>query len=196
MCLLLYTTYNTACKMLLYIDRWKNLRSRYNNTMTLLRKSRNASIAAEHRNNFGCRRKSGGMEIGRSKRPKHSNSWTHKFVCMAYTDQDKCCTSAEKNELMLAGLGEKKITLPDIDCSPEDFRKCITTAFPKLDASGGFEYLKCAPSTRKLEVIPFPVSNSPHRLKAWMGTANIYIRPIQRNLDLHKCEEFDDEVRP
>lgn len=165
--------------------------------MTMLREARNNSIAAEQRHNFSSRRRSAVIEVGKPKRVKFSNSWTHKFVCLAYTDQEKSCSSnAEKNELTLAGLGEKKITIPDIDCSPQEFRKCITTAFPKLNAGGGFEYLKCTPSTRKLEIIPFGISNSPRRLKAWIGTANIYIRPIQINLDLCTSEEFNNnEVR-
>ena len=85
--------------------------------------------------------------------------------------------------------------MPDVDCSPQEFRDCITNAFLKLSTGGGFEYLKCTPSTRRLEVIPFQITNSPPRLKAWIGTANIYIRPIQINLDLSTSEEFNNEVR-
>lgn len=97
----------------------------------------------------------------------------------------------------MAGLDEKKITVTDVDCSPQELREHITMAFPKLSAGGGFEYLKCAPSTWKLEVIPYAICNCAHRLRAWIGSAKIYIRPIQMNLDLSTSEEFDDsnEVR-
>ena len=57
------------------------------------------------------------------------------------------------------------------------------------------KHLKCTPSTRRLEVIPFQITNSPLRLKVRIGTANIYIRPIQINLDLSTSEEFNNEVR-
>ena len=92
----------------------------------------------------------------------------------------------------MAGLGEKKITITDVDCSAQELREHITMAFPKLSAGGGFEYLKCAPSTRKLEVIPFAIGNCACRLRAWIGNAKIYIRPMQINLDLSTSEEFDD----
>lgn len=97
----------------------------------------------------------------------------------------------------MAGLGEKKITVTDVDCSPQELREHITMAFPKLSAGGGFEYLKCAPSTRMLEVIPLAICNCARRLKACIGNAKVYIRPIQMNLDLSTSEEFDDssEVR-
>lgn len=89
------------------------------------------------------------------------------------------------------------MTIGDVDCSPKEFRDCITTAFPKLADGGGFEFLKCAPSTRKLEVIPFNICNSARRLRAWIGSAKVYIRPIQMDLDLTASEEFDgsNEVR-
>lgn len=176
--------------------RWRSIRNRYESTLSLLREARNGSIAAEHRHNFASRRRSSGMEHGKSKCPKLS-SWTHKFICLAYTDQEKPWSStAEKNELTLAGLGEKKISIPDIDCSSREFHDCITATFPKLGGGGGFEFLKCTPSTRKLEVIPYSISSCARRLKAWIGTANIYLRPIQMNLDLSASDEFgNDEVR-
>ena len=174
--------------------RWRSIRNRYESTMSLLREARSGSIAAEHRHNFASRRRF--TEQGKScKHPKLS-SWTHKFICLAYTNQEKPCSStAEKNELTLAGLGEKKITIPDIDCSSQEFQDSIIAAFPKLGAGGGYEFLKCTPSTRKLEVIPYAISSCARRLKAWIGTANIYLRPIQINLDLSTSNEFDnDEV--
>ena len=62
-----------------------------------------------------------------------------------------------KNKLTLAGLGEKNITIPDIDSSSQEFQECITMAFPKLGAREGYEFLKCTPSTHKLEVIPYSI---------------------------------------
>ena len=67
-------------------------------------------------------------------------------------------------------------------------------SFPKLRNAGGFEFLKCTPSTRCLELIPFKISNAPHRLKAWIGSAKIYIRPIQACLDLSPADDSSDEV--
>ena len=41
---------------------------------------------------------------------KKTSSWTHRFVCLAMCDQDGIpTTSSEKDRLICAGLGEKKI---------------------------------------------------------------------------------------
>jgi hypothetical protein len=82
-----------------------------------------------------------------------------------------------------AGLGEKKITIPG-DCGSELFRKAMVEAFPKLGGAGGFELLRCLANSRDLEVIPTRVAMNPHLLKRRVGNGRIYIRPIQRNLDL------------
>ena len=103
-------------------------------------------------------------------------------------------SSLRKNELVLAGLGERSVTISDVKCTPQEFQEALLTKFPKLRQGGGFELLKCAASTRQLELIPFKISNSPRLLKSWIGTARIYIRPIQLNLDLTPTEEVEEEV--
>lgn len=113
---------------------------------------------------------------------KGKTSWTHKFFCLAETDDDTL--PLKKNALILAGLREKQITIPDIDCCPTEFYEAIYSEFPKLREGGGIEFLKCTPSTRKLEIIPFTVSSSPRLLKTWIAAARVYIRPIQISLDL------------
>lgn len=45
-------------------------------------------------------------------------------------------------------IRRKEDNVTDVDCSPQELREHITMAFPKLSAGGGFEYLKCAPSTQ------------------------------------------------
>ena len=123
------------------------------------------------------------------------SSWTHKFFCLSETGDNKVpSTSLHKNDLILAGLGEKNITIDDIDCTPEEFKDAIMLEFPKLREGGGFELLKGAASTRKLEIIPFEISSSPRRLKSWIGTARIYLRPIQVDLDITPTEGVADEV--
>ena len=37
----------------------------------------------------------------------------------------------DREQLVSAGLGEKKITIPDIECSWEIFKELLATAFPK-----------------------------------------------------------------
>ena len=75
-----------------------------------------------------------------------------------------------------------------------EFNETLLQAFPKLQLAGGFEMLKCASSTRMLEVIPLTISSSARQLKAYIGTARIYIRPIQADLDLTPPEGIDDHI--
>ncbi len=57
-------------------------------------------------------------------------SWTHKFVCLASTAQAKVPSFAKKEELLLAGLWEKKVVIPDVDCSTQEFHDSILETFP------------------------------------------------------------------
>jgi len=53
-----------------------------------------------------------------------------------------------KNVLTLAGLGEKRVTIPNIDCDAKGFHNILLDEFLKLRQGGGVEFLKCAQSTR------------------------------------------------
>ena len=119
-----------------------------------LRKARsqfqNAAIATEHKELFGYRGKSG---RGKEKKSRPS-PWTKQFYCLAYCDQTRVPVGDDElDELYHAGLGMKKITIPDMNTvTNSHFRKMITDNFPKLSHGGGFEFLRCAPNTKQLEV--------------------------------------------
>lgn len=175
-------------------ERWQRIRNASSNALGALREARNNSIAAEQRHNFGKRRCSTSRHK-QTKRFKTNNSWTHKFYCLSGTDQDRVPSSTlEKNALVLADLGEKKVTIPDVDCDIAEFNEALLQAFPKLQYGGGFEILKCTSSTRKLEIIPFTISRSVRLLRGYIGTARLYIRPIQVDLDLTPTEGIDDHM--
>ena len=88
-------------------SRWQRFSTAYNDAMTSVRSARSQSVAAEHRFNFHKRRSSSTSTNG--KKQKVSNGWTHTFFCLANTDQEKLFTMpVQKNELVMAGLGEKK----------------------------------------------------------------------------------------
>ena len=57
-------------------------------------------------------------------------------------------------------------------------------AYPKLKDGGGFQFFKCAPNSRCLELLSSTTLSSPSILKSRVGNARTYIRPIQRDLDL------------
>ena len=164
----------------------------YGQAMAALRQAQRGSIAVEQRHNFRGKRH-GGAISSRAKWPKFT-TWTHKFYCLSETNDERVPSSSlRKNELVLAGLGEKTVTIPNVNCSPQDFQEALLTKFPKLQQDGGLELLRCAASTRQLEVIPIQISLSPRLLKPWIGTERVYIRPIQLNLDVTPTE-VEDEV--
>ena len=88
------------------------------------------------------------------KEPSSSSSsscWVHKFSCLESTVADRVPTSqSAKMVLEEAGLGEKVVTIPDIDCTPDTFHKLLLTAYPKLREGGGFELMRCLPQSRDM----------------------------------------------
>ena len=112
-------------------------------------------------------------------------TFTHKFVCL-----NKCAEVAiptldrEKDRLLEAGLGEKKITIPDIDCSVEEFRDVLFQEFPKLKDGGGFIFAKCQSNSRSLDLLSPLCVTSPRILRDRVGNSRTYILPMQRNLSL------------
>ena len=94
------------------------------------------------------------------------------------------CSIAEREILLQAGLGEKKVVIPDVACSAEEFKSILISSFPKLENCGGFELLKCRPNSKELDTISVMVTQSPAMLKSVMGSGRLFIRPIQQNLDL------------
>ena len=90
----------------------------------------------------------------------------------------------ERAKLLLAGLGEKKISVL-IHGSADDIKSQLFDEYPKLKAGGGFELLRMQGHSRDLEVIPIPYRGyTVEYLKAVVLNAKIFIRPMQTNLDL------------
>ena len=121
------------------------------------------------------------------KRPcKHAaRTWTQKFVCLSHCAQDIIpTTDAEKDTLLGAGLGEKKIVVQNVDCSGEEFRE---PAFPKLKDSGGFIFAKCKCNSWFLERLSSMCLTSPRALQEETGNSKTYIIPLERDLDLTPC---------
>lgn len=161
--ILLYLIVDENCSRALQTVR--DLRQRY--------------ASEEHSKNFSPYPKK-----GKDKRPRVT-TWTLRAVCVSSRQQ--CRVPAEvkyKERLVEAGLGEKKILVPDIDCSASDFKELVIHTFPKLRDAGGFELLRCLSNSRSLEVISGTVSRLPRLLKAVIGSGRVYIRPIQRDLNL------------
>jgi hypothetical protein len=109
------------------------------------------------------------------------------MVCLAQTSDCRVPSTVAARELLIeAGLGEKKVIIPDINMTAREFFGVIVEHFPKLHGCGGFELLRCISNSRNLEAISPKIAASPKLLKAIAGTSKIYIRPIQRDLDLEE----------
>ena len=123
-------------------------------------------------------------------------SWTGKFVCLSCKDVTRVpCTIAEREALVEAGLGEKRVTVASISCSYEDFKDTIVAAFTKLKDCGGFDFLRCVANTKQLEAISPTVAQSPKLLKNVIGNGRIFIRSIQQNLSLDPEIELTSPIQ-
>ena len=175
----------------------RNSGSRVANILRSIRENRegrlrSVSIASEQRANFrpyntGSRRKP----------PSKPQSWTVRMVCLNSRYARKVpVTARERETLVSSDLGEKKIVVADTSCSWEEFKSTISKEFPKLSDIRGFEFLRCIPNTKTLELISPVVSQSPKLLRNVVGSGRIFIRPIQQDLKLDKglIAENDTEV--
>ena len=127
----------------------------------------------------------------KKKMDRSKPAWRHKFVCLAFHDQERIpATDAEKEELYQAGLGEKEVLFPSLDLSGEEFQQLIYEHFPR----GGYQLLKGLPNSRFLKVLSVNVHASPSLLKQRVGTSRTYIRPLQADLDLTPLEPVVEAV--
>ncbi len=187
------TCYRSSFYCIPYLTgTWNRFNRAYRGAIAALRGNgpSQKTFVEEHRSSFNKRKRCSDII---AKRPKFC-SWAHKFVCLASCCQEKVPSPIMKEDLLSAGLGEKKITIPDIDCTTSQFHEVLMDSFTKLRSAGGFELLRCIPNTRDLEGIPSPVCHSPRLLRSQMGAARIYVRPIQVDLDMNSLD-FEDNTK-
>ena len=169
------------------LDAVRSFRNRLGGAATL------NDITADQKANFGPYKQPKGK--GPAKRSK-GISWTVKMVCLSSTNAKRVpCTVVEREALIEAGLGEKKVFIEDINCSHEEFKSAIIATFPKLGECGGFDLLRCIPNTKELEVISLAISQSPKLLKSVVACGRVFIRPIQKNLAPDPDKELTSPVQ-
>ena len=84
----------------------------------------------------------------------------------------------------MAGLGEKLVEL-SLNASAHEVADKLTAIFPKLKDAGGFTFLKIPSNSKTLVRIPITESGyTATYLKEVTKTGRIFIRPIQRDLNL------------
>ncbi|XP_033099823.1 uncharacterized protein LOC117103392 [Anneissia japonica] len=81
-----------------------------------------------------------------------------------------------------------------LNSTPKELKTIILQLFPKLVAGGGFEYLKSS-NSRKRIVIPLPQGRYCAReIKAYNRHGRVYLRPIQKDLDLSLIDDTSSRV--
>ena len=139
-----------------------------------------------------------GSRRGQVKRnPVPPKMWQHSFVCLAKVKQFIPPDTSERVTLVQAGLGEKRLSC-SLDCGADELHEVILSTFPRLRKGGGYELLKLDEASRKqLNVVPPPgtAGYNPVYLKAIFLQVNIFIRPLQNDLDVTPLAEgvSDDE---
>ena len=88
----------------------------------------------------GIRRKGNEVSSLFGKRKDSEVRLEHKFICLASCNQQRIpTTDAEKNKLLMGGLGEKEID--DVELSAGEFKGLLYHHFLSLKKGGGFKFL-------------------------------------------------------
>ena len=167
------------------LENLKSLKNR-------LGEQRKVTAAAEHRQNFAS-------YVGKGKQrardcpsapPRKRQQWTHKFLCVPSCSTNTAPRKGSERQLLIsAGLWEKLVTFPNMDCPPEEYRDHLLETFPKLKDAGGFELMRCIPNSNQLECLPPLALHSPRNTQECVGKSKVYIRPIQKDLSLSPLEQ-------
>lgn len=153
-----------------------------------LSERRKVAVAQEHSKNFTPYGKGKhpppSSRLPVKKRPK-CQSWTHVFLCVPSRDASTAPRKVSERQVLIeAGLWEKRISFSNIDCSAEEYRDQLFTEFQKLRDAGGYELMRCVPNSNHLENLGAQAMVSPRSTHEFVGRPKVYIRPIQRDLDL------------
>ena len=165
----------------------KSLKSR-------LAEKRKVTAAAEHRQNFAPyvgkgKQRAHARPSGSNPPPPKRQQWTHKFLCVPSCSAKTAPRKGSERQLLIsAGLWEKSVTFPNMDCSPEEYRDQLLEAFPKLKDAGGYEFTRCIPNSNQLECLPPRALLSPRNTQECVGKSKVYIRPIQKDLSITPLE--------
>ena len=118
---------------------------------------------------------------------KKAKSWKHIFVCLSDPDDNTLPDANTRSQLLLAGLGERELCMSWYGDSDEVYDVIMKT-YSNLSEGGGYELLRQVCGCT-MEIIPLPPEGyTVQYLKSTVQNAKIYIRPIQRQLDLSVLE--------
>ena len=113
------------------------------------------------------------------------NMWSQKFFLLLKKGTTTIPSSkGEKLALKEAGCGEKVVTLP-FRSSALKLHSQIIVVFPQLNSIGGYELLRGNQGTKNLTLLEVPsTGHNPMSLPLVIGQSRIYIRPLQRDIEI------------
>lgn len=117
-------------------------------------------------------------------------TWTHNFCLLGCISDDITPSKEDIYHLQKAGLGKRKVVFPNKNANHDDFLDILQKEYPKLKEGGGIELLRAVGGgggQRKLEVLsPGQQGYTIPYLRGTIciGQATIYLRPLQKDLDL------------
>ncbi len=105
------------------------------------------------------------------------------LVVRKKNNDDEVPSSTIRAELLIAGLGEKHISLFYYGSADEMYEELVNI-YPKLASGGGYELLRQG-AGRQLDAIPIPPGGyTVEYIKSIVHSAKVYIRPVQMSLDM------------
>ena len=124
--------------VLSFLDRFERALNSARETLKRARQRfHSTAIATEQKELFGY-----GDKSSKGKKKVCPSPWTKQFYCLAYCNQDH--VPVTEDELYHAGLGLKKIIVPDMNTlNNHHFRSIIIENLPSLREAGGFYFLRC-----------------------------------------------------
>ncbi|VDI65606.1 Hypothetical predicted protein [Mytilus galloprovincialis] len=136
--------------------------------------------------------------LPRNQKKSKEKTWTGTFICMADKSQGRVPSVSEKEVLIKAQLGFKRIQFC-LEDKEEDVLAKISeneTGFYQLQDIGGFELLRCRQNCRQLELVDCPWTV--RDLKATLGSQDLSNESDSELYDPHITEtnvEETDEIQ-
>jgi hypothetical protein len=116
-------------------------------------------------------------------------TWTHDFYCLVLSSANTFPSPQESVALCRLGLGTKHLTFPD-DANASAVAERLYEEYPPLKCCGGFE-LMTAKAGKGRELFHAATGPLPVNEMRNLTSGKIYIRPLQRDIDIDELAESD-----
>lgn len=136
-------------------------------------------------------------QFGKGMQPyKLKETWTHEFCVVADKDQRQVPSTAMKQELREASLGQRHIVFKNKKGDFKHIQEGLFSNFPKLREAGGFELYRQQEGKNFCYIKPPASGYTIPFLKCTYGikSAILYVLPIQRSLFMDPVILDEEEV--